>query len=104
MQRYFGSNGSDGMRLHAGARAEIAEALRGHLAGLLVYEESVTAVAGGVVLAARDSDQRTLIVCGEVEGFAGVGREVTGVQVLLCDADEPNMAALRGRISWLRPS
>jgi hypothetical protein len=69
----------------------------------VVYEDSAAAVAGGVVLAARDGGQRKVVVCGKVEGFDGASSQVAGVQVKVCDADEPNMTALRERISWLRP-
>jgi hypothetical protein len=103
MRQYFGSEGSDGTLLPARACAEIAGALRGLRADLQVYEQSATAVAGGVVLAARDGATRKLVVCGKVPGFVGTGSEVAGVPVLVCDADEPHMAALRERISWLRP-
>ncbi len=103
MQKYFGSEGSDGMLLQASERAQIATALTGHLMDLVIYEQSGTAVPGGVVFAARDGEARKLVVCGKVGGFDGVGNEMAGVQVLVCDADEPNMAALRERISWLRP-
>jgi len=104
MKRYFGREGSDGSRLGEGARAEIAGTLRRHLADLLIYEQSATAVAGGVVLAARDGGARKLVVCGTVAGFDGVAGEVADVPVTVCDAHEHNMATLRERISWLRPA
>ena len=97
------SDGSDGTRLQASARAESAALMRGHLSDLLVYEQSATAVTGGVVLAARDGGTRKLVVCGKVEGFDGASGEVEGMRVVVCDAHERHMAALREHISWLKP-
>jgi len=103
MKQFFGTQGSDGARLRESARAQIAGTLRRQLPDLVIYEPSATAVAGGVIVAARDGDARKLVVCGRGEGFDGRGCEVAGVQVLVCDANESNMAMMRERISWLRP-
>lgn len=103
MENHFGCEGGDGVRLDADARAEISAALREQMPELLIYEESATAVAEGAVVAARDGGARKLLVCGNAEGFVGEAAVVAGVPVLVCAADEPNMAALRDRISWLRP-
>jgi hypothetical protein len=103
MRSYFGGEGSDGTRLQASAQAEIASALGAHLPHLQIYEKSVTAVAGGVVAAARDGEGRKLIVCGRVGGFDGIASALGDVPVLVCEGDAAGMSSLRERISWLRP-
>lgn len=101
--KHFGEQDSDGHLLQAHARTTIAEVLWEAFGALRIYEASVTSVAGGLVVAARDGETRKLIVCGDSEGFVGDDTEIAEVPVRVCDATEGNMSVLRRRIDWLNP-
>ncbi|HYF51427.1 MAG TPA: tagaturonate epimerase family protein [Planctomycetota bacterium] len=64
-----------------------------------VYGASLCAVPGGLVAAAREGQQRKLLVAGDVKGFSGTA--VQGIQI--CEANAANMAALRALVPFLKP-
>jgi tagaturonate epimerase len=95
----FGKPGTDGKKLSPAEQTQAAAALAVVLPKLTLYKESITAVAGGLVAAAREGQQRRLIAIGNVSGLEGVAASGTKI----CDANESNMAALRKQVSFLRP-
>jgi hypothetical protein len=69
------------------------------LPGLAVYAGSIVEEDGNVYFLARGEKGRVLGVVGDAAGFAGQQRGV----VFHCTLTAANAAALRARLSWLRP-
>lgn len=103
LSSFFGQAGADGKKLGSAEAGEVNAALASALPNLRYYAESACSIPGGLVAAARDGGNRKLIVAGDVPGFSGSKVDAGGQSVLDCDADEPNMQALREKISWLNP-
>jgi hypothetical protein len=99
LSAFYGKTGSEAKKLSAADQAQAAKVLADRLPVLNIHKESVTAVGGGLVAAARDNQQRKLIVCGNVAGFEGAASG----DARICDANETNMAALRKQVVFLRP-
>jgi len=70
-----------------------------HLTGMQIYPSSVTETDGATFFLARGSEGKVLGVTGDSEGFEGAQRG----DMLLCPLTPENAAALRARLSWLRP-
>ncbi|MGD0092860.1 MAG: tagaturonate epimerase family protein [Planctomycetota bacterium] len=102
LTKYFGAAGSPGQRLFPMARKAVNKALQGALPTLTVYPQSLCAVAGGLVGAARQGEQRLILACGALEALKGTAAQLGGAPLSLCPADKENMAALRSWVPYLR--
>ncbi|MGD2207201.1 MAG: tagaturonate epimerase family protein [Anaerolineae bacterium] len=71
----------------------------GHLSGLSIYPQSVSETDESTYFLARGPEGKVLGISGDSTGFVG---EKQG-DVLLCPLTPANAAALRERLSWLRP-
>ena len=107
ISHYFGPTGREAALLDPTVQARLAELLTREFVELKVYPASICAAPGGLLAAARDGDRRKIIsianAADDVEGFAGPSIEIDGARGLVCDANEPAMAALRRQVAYLRP-
>ena len=97
LARFFGKSG-DGKRLSAPDRDVAHRALSSALPGLKIYSESLCAVPGGIIGAARDGEQRKIVACGAVAGISS-----TADRAISVNADAATMTALRKQLSFLKP-
>jgi hypothetical protein len=74
-----------------------------HLAGLEIYPHSVTGTDVATYFLARGPRGKVLGIVGETGGFHGEPAGGQDDAPLLCPLTAANAAALRERISWLRP-
>jgi len=102
MPEYFGPVGSPAARVPSAGRAAITTALQAALPALTIYRESPCAVPGGLLVAAREGEQRVILACGPLESLKGRTSQVDGTRVAVCPADSENMAALRALVPHLR--
>ena len=91
-------------RLSSTEHAEALRAFQAAAPGLTLYAASLCASEQAVFAAARDGQHRKILIRGSASGFAGKALPGQPAVLTLCDADAPNMKALRERIAWLRPS
>jgi hypothetical protein len=73
------------------------------LTGWTVYPRSVVETEGATYLLARSEEDgdKHLAIVGDATGFAGTRHDPSGA--LLCPLTAANAAALRARLTWLRP-
>jgi hypothetical protein len=100
LNKFFGKSGADGKKLSSAEREEVLRELCSAAPKLNIYSESITALPGGLAAAARDGEQRKLLIAGNPDGFQGSS---ASPDVKICDANAANMAALRKHVSFLRP-
>lgn len=99
IEKHHGKPGAPGKLLDRAAANEVSAALKKAYPSLTHYADSACAVPNGVVAAARNGEQRLLLVAGKAAGFHGEAAD--GVQV--CRADANHMKALREHCPHLRP-
>lgn len=106
LSRFYGKSGTPGTRLPQAQREEIGR-LAGDLGmvfpGLKVYPDSLCAVAGGLVGAGRDGQQRKILVSGDVAGFTGSVVDAAPESLRICDATTANLQTLRKLVPFLNP-
>lgn len=74
----------------------------GQMTGLEIYPRSIVQEDGVAYFLGRSHDgSKRLGVLGDVTSFDGTRHDPSGA--LLCKLTAPNAAALRARLSWLRP-
>ncbi|MCY3019275.1 MAG: tagaturonate epimerase family protein [Planctomycetota bacterium] len=102
LTKYFSKTGTEARRVPPAGRAAVVKALREALPALTLYSDSGCAVPGGLVLAARDGEQRVIVACGALPGLKGAQANADGVPVAVCHATKENMAVLRALVPYLR--
>ncbi len=79
------------VRVPAEQRLQIAKEISAVLPQLVMYPESLCAVPGGLLLAARapadGEQQRKILAIGKVEGFSGITLTLGGLEARCSDRD-----------------
>lgn len=100
--KYCGPAGAPAARVASAGRTAVTKTLQAAWPALTLYQESVCAVPGGLLVAAREGEQRLILACGALEALKGSAVQVDGTRAAVCPADQENMAVLRTLLPHLR--